>query len=230
MSLTTPTSSTCTKVLVPDLCVRTTQGMNSVTSKKRNSFLVTNSKFKIGDKVRVLDTPDTIREWVGAEGVVIGNSGYLLEVTMTTEVKDPNNWKKVGDIARMYEDGLELVGPETKFAVGDIVEFWEEGNDKWQGGKAKVLEVPVTAKGLYLVEYIQGPPKNTLFCNRTDGTVSVFERCIREWKAPVEELVQACKYGLKGCSCSSQTQETAKEAEVDLINDPPHYGGKDDPF
>lgn len=237
------------------------------------------TNFKVGDKVK----------YVG------GCTGWGGRVATVTEA---NRIAELGGafdylIADAQSDllvsarELELVKPEPKFKVGDIVTFAEPKNDHWQGGKAEVVEGNGKTWGRFTarVRVIEGPPKNTMYFG--GETLNFDPAHLNLWKAPtkfkVGEWVEITGWGstLNGTKLQVRAEPSSsspyyrfegqdnsygftdrylKAAEapksfptimlssggfettafkdvyitdtkpVDNVNDPSHYGGKDNPY
>jgi hypothetical protein len=200
--------------------------------------------FKNGDKVRVVKGYGTYPGWVGVEGVVEDADGWTLKVCLTTPATGDENPKPVGYVASLLPESVELI-PEPQFKPGDIVEFWDEDNDHWQGGKGKVTANPSMTydrEGYVDVEILEEMPLNII--QKVGKVVAVPEGDLREyleeWEKellgwdvapePEPEPVKTCQFGYSWCDCPVKEEPAEEEAEiteapVEAVNHPPHYGG-----
>lgn len=180
------------------------------------------SKFKVGDKVRVIKGVSTYPGWVGVEGIVESNDTWNVHVRLTTEATGEENPRPVGYVAQLMEDSIELM-PPVKFPVGTIVEFWDEGNDHWQGGKGKVTANPSVTydrEGFVDVEILEEMPLNTV--QKVGKVVDVPENHLREHLEEWEREILGWDMAPKPYEVA---EEVAKESVKEAVTHPAHYGG-----
>lgn len=177
-------------------------------------------KFNKGDKVRYLKPYPS--DWNGVVGTVVEIEGTLTKVTLDTDI----SYYKAGDDVKLYTSMLELVeAAATVWKVGDLVEFWDEGNDHWQGGKGKVTANPAVTydrKGFVDVEILEEMPLNTL--QKVGVVVAVPEKDLRDYLEPWERELLGWDEAPKG-EPEEVDEEELTESKPEAVNHPPHYGG-----
>jgi len=184
-----------------------------------------------------LNKASTSKEWVGAQGIIKNileqswgrDNNTLVELELTaTVISEWETWK-VGQVVTIPIYKLELVeAAATVWKVGDLVEFWDEDNDHWQGGRGKVVSVPETNGSVFVrVELTERIPLNELY--GVGQVVGQFPENLRVPKLATwntEAGTNTCGGQFGPCdNCKEAKEEVVEETPKEAVNHPPHYGG-----
>lgn len=201
------------------------------------------SDLQIGDKVQVMAKPYTGKEWIGAQGIIKNilemswgrDENTTVELELTTPVISEWETWPVGKLVNVPIFKLELVeAAPPVWKVGDLVEFWDEGNDHWQGGRGKVVSTPETNGTEFVrVQFTERIPLNELY--KVGDIAGEYPKNLRIPKDLKHiEPEKTCKVGFDWCDCaleeeaiksSDGTLAVVDEALPEAVNHPAHYGG-----